>query len=104
MRAAVMRTNPIRDSVEVVIWVPSSHGFPTTAVVELGTDGAQMYQVEPMDEPPTIVIPDEVARALLDALAAHYGGTGDYRQLRRDFEHERGRVDRLITSLIGAQS
>lgn len=48
---------------------------------------------------PGLNLPENVARALLDALSAHFGGTSDTRQLRSDFEHERGRVDRLITHL-----
>ncbi|HEY0641253.1 MAG TPA: hypothetical protein VGD67_26795 [Pseudonocardiaceae bacterium] len=46
------------------------------------------------------LLDDDMARALLDALAAHYGGTGDTRQLREDYDAERGRVDRLIGALI----
>lgn len=36
---------------------------------------------------------------LLDALARHFGGTGDSRQLRKDYDAERGRVDKLIATL-----
>lgn len=40
------------------------------------------------------------AKAIYEALAETYGHTtGDYRTLRRDFEHERGRVDNLIRHL-----
>jgi hypothetical protein len=69
-------------------------------VTQLSVEGAQIEPVEPQMPPPTLMIPNEIARALLDALAEYYGGTGDYRQLRRDFEHERSRVDSLIAALI----
>lgn len=45
-------------------------------------------------------IPDGAARALLDALSAHYGGTGDARLARQDLAVERKRVDQLTTALI----
>lgn len=48
---------------------------------------------------PALKLDDDLARALLDALAAHYGGTSDTRQLRRDYEAERARVDRLLELL-----
>jgi hypothetical protein len=40
-----------------------------------------------------------VAHALLDALAAHYGGTSDLRRLRADYDAERRRVDKMIDRL-----
>lgn len=46
-------------------------------------------------------LPEDFARALLDALALHFGGTGDTRQLRKDYDAERARVDKLIGHLIG---
>lgn len=51
---------------------------------------------------PSLVLADDLAMALLDALADHYGSTSGGRQQRGDFEHERGRVDRLIGVLAGA--
>ena len=50
--------------------------------------------------PPALVIPQDAARALLDALAQHFGGTGDTRQLRKDYDAERTRVDKMINHLI----
>ncbi len=50
---------------------------------------------------PSLVLDDRLGRALLDALVGHYGGTTGGLQQRADFEHERGRVDRLIGALIG---
>jgi hypothetical protein len=49
---------------------------------------------------PSLVIGDDLGRALLDALSAHYGGATGGRQQRADFEHERARVDKLIGCLI----
>lgn len=46
-------------------------------------------------------IPDDEARALYEALAEHYGhGTNDTRDLRRDHDAERARVDKLTDALI----
>lgn len=41
-------------------------------------------------------ITEDVAKSLLEALAEYFGGTGDTRQLRKDYEAERARVDKLI--------
>lgn len=51
----------------------------------------------------SLKLSDDLARALLDALAEHYAGTTSSRQQRADYEHERTRVDRLIGALIGKQ-
>lgn len=50
---------------------------------------------------PTLRIPDALGRSLLDALTTHYGGATDLRSLRKDYDAERARVDRLIGHLIG---
>lgn len=49
---------------------------------------------------PALRLQADAAHALLDALAAYFGGTGDMRTMRADYLHERGRVDRLIDSLM----
>lgn len=44
---------------------------------------------------------EEILRALYEALAQHFGGTGhDTRALRSDYEHEKRRVDRMIDHLL----
>nr|MDT0660843.1 hypothetical protein [Micromonospora sp. DSM 115978] len=48
---------------------------------------------------PTLRIPEEMARALLDALSAHFGGTSEVMTLRADYRAERDRVDRMINYL-----
>ncbi len=48
---------------------------------------------------PSVTVEDSLGRALLDALAGHFGGTTGGLQQRADFEHERARVDRLIGAL-----
>lgn len=50
---------------------------------------------------PTLCLAEPEARALLEALAAHFGGTGPAKAARDDFLHERGRVDKLTDALIG---
>lgn len=48
-------------------------------------------------------LPEDVARALYEALADHFGHAGhDIRALWKDYEGERGRVDRMINFLIEA--
>lgn len=46
------------------------------------------------EEPdPTVELPGEVGRALLDELVRYYQGAEDTRTLRRDYDAERKRVD-----------
>lgn len=52
----------------------------------------------------SLVLDDGLGRALLDALAEHYGNTSGGRQQRGDYEHERGRVDKLINHLMDITS
>lgn len=74
-------------------------------------DGLRALVVQPMDlvvevtdsaiaTEPALRISDELGRALLDALAAHYGGAVDARTSREDLLSERKRSDRLIEALI----
>lgn len=42
---------------------------------------------------------DGEARALLEALTRHYSGTEDTRALRKDYDDERKRVDKLAETL-----
>lgn len=49
---------------------------------------------------PTMVLDDDVARALLDALLRHYQGASDMHTVRSDLLHERGRVDKLTDAII----
>lgn len=47
-------------------------------------------------------IREDDARAIYEALADHFGHNGhDTRALRRDYDAERGRVDKLIAHLTG---
>jgi hypothetical protein len=50
---------------------------------------------------PTLQLDDDAARALLDALAAHFHGTEDTRALRKDYDAERARCDTLMGALLG---
>lgn len=57
--------------------------------------------VEPMIEhQPTLRFPDDIARALLDALTRHYSGASDLHTVRADYLHARDRHDRLVDHLI----
>jgi len=47
-------------------------------------------------ERPWLTLTDGLARKLLDELAAYYGGVSETRSLRKDYDSELGRVDRLI--------
>lgn len=50
-------------------------------------------------------LPDDIARALYEALSAHYGGNVvDATKLRKDYDAERARVDVFIRHLTDSAS
>lgn len=53
---------------------------------------------------PSLVVDDDMGRALLDALARHYGQVGDVVTLRADYNRERDRVDKMIDHLLKAST
>jgi hypothetical protein len=69
-------------------------GQPVELVMREEETGAVGIQQEP-----TLRLPESMARALLDALSAHFGGTGDMQTLRKDYLAERVRVDKMIDHL-----
>lgn len=48
---------------------------------------------------PSLRIPEDMARALLDALTEHFGGYSDMQRLHADYQAERKRVDKMIDHL-----
>lgn len=80
------------------------HGERVEHVVRIDTNGAVVETGgDPLTRPdpePYLKIPIVLAAGLLDALSRHFGGSGDTRQLRKDYDAERARVDRLIEHLI----
>jgi hypothetical protein len=49
---------------------------------------------------PTMTLQDDIARALHEELTRHYHGADDSRALRRDYDAERARVDKLTGAII----
>lgn len=56
--------------------------------------------LEPMA--PTLSLGHEEARVIANALVGYFGGVDDQRALRRDYDHERERRDKLEDALIDA--
>jgi hypothetical protein len=52
---------------------------------------------------PTMRLDEDLARALLDALSAHFGGSSDVQTLRKDYLAERARVDKMIAHLTSGR-
>lgn len=51
---------------------------------------------------PTMILQDDIARALLDSLTRHYQGASDLHTVRADLIHHRERHDRVVDALIVA--
>lgn len=85
------------------IAVQIARRYPDAGMVEVVTFERRSEIVDANVHPhgvPSLRLDDDLGRALLDALAEHYGNTSGGRQQRADYEHERKRVDRLIGALI----
>lgn len=101
-RVGVHGYNPASMNLELIIG--RRLGEHVEYITGLGEGTTRVEVREPHEIAPTLTIPDEMARLLMDALIQHYGGATSTRQLRSDFEHERKRVDRMIESMIGQLS
>lgn len=85
------------DGVSVLLGERRGDGMYVVAPVPL----ACVPHPEHANVEPTFCLPDDMARALLQALSEHYGGAAvDARALRADYDAERRRVDRLIDKLL----
>lgn len=85
--------------------IQESEGLPRRIlrIVEGGSNTVYQWEDLP-DRPepdiaPTFQLGDSEARAVLESLTRHYNGADDVRALRRDYDHERKRVDQLTATL-----
>lgn len=100
-RAHVIYRDLPRDALAVAIGrrLSNSDGSAWQAVIAVNGQGITLETIAAGTEAPHILIPHQIAIALLDALSQHFGGTSDVRQLRADYDAERLRVDRLQNTL-----
>ena len=87
-------------SIAIVNHLGEGESLPAM-VKRFGEDGLETWdQLEPLAQiRPTLTLTDDEARSLLDSLTRHYHGAEDTRALRRDYDAERERVDKLISML-----
>lgn len=89
------------DSVEVFLVDHLEMGLVRVLYMdETGTYHWEEHAEAANDVKPTLVLPADSGRALLQALVEHYQGAEDTRALRRDYDAERKRVD-VQGTLIG---
>ena len=105
MIRAYVRDDPRSFGVSIaIVQQPEDNAYPRE-IFRLNGDslGVMDFRLEPVPVnaavEPTMILPDFMARALLDALTAHYHGAEDTRALRRDYDAERARVDKLTGAL-----
>jgi hypothetical protein len=86
----------------LAIYISDKQAGQSRYILRLRENGTQDWeQLDPatMTEP-TLKLPGEAARALLDALLRHYEGASDMHTVRSDLLHERARVDKLTDAII----
>lgn len=84
------------------IWLYTEWEKGQRNIMHFGADGVEWQDaaVTSTEVKPTMLLPDDAARALLDALLRHYQGASDMHTARADLVHERGRVDKLTDAVI----
>lgn len=89
-----------RDRVRILLAEDSAAGRRMVLPVKLergAPTSATAYEGPVPD--PFLILPEEAAAALFNALALHFIGTNDVERLRRELVAERARVDALIAGL-----
>lgn len=101
-RAGVLHEDFMTRDLLVVIGARRSDAYDSYDVVtEISSNRVVLTHHEGLAEgPPPLRIPTDAARALYDALAQHFGGTSNSKQLRADYDAERARVDKLTDTVI----
>lgn len=86
------------------LWLVERRQYDGIPVSTVGQPAELVYADLPEHTAPspTLLLSDDMGRALLDALSAHYGGHSDVRSLRKDYDAERKRVDKLTDAVIQA--
>lgn len=79
-------------------------GDGSRQILRLSPDGMRAWEdvtdLIMVANPATLMLEDDEARALLDALLRRYQGASDMHTVRADLLHERGRVDKLTDAMI----
>lgn len=84
-------------------WNGDFNNPPRRDIMHYGPSGVIEWEMaEPggIVQKPSLRMDEEVARALLDALTRHFHGSEDSRVLRKDYDDERKRVDRLTDAMM----
>lgn len=87
---------PDRLMARIDISIVDHQGEQPERIMRLGDDGQPVWEAIDRDGPsiePTLTLPPTAGRALLDALALHYKGAEDSRQLRKDYDAALIRLD-----------
>lgn len=101
-RAGVLHEDFMTRDLLVVMGASRGDAYDSYDVVtEISSSRAVLTHHEGLTEgPPPLRIPVDAARALYDALAQHFGGTSNSKQLRADYDAERKRVDKLTDAVL----
>ncbi|GAA0189690.1 hypothetical protein GCM10008944_01400 [Cytobacillus oceanisediminis] len=91
-----------RDAVEIAV-VSGQHDARIVWSTEVGIATIADPQVATEEPGDWLALDEDVARAIYEALADHFGHSDhDVRALRKDYDAERDRVDRLIGGVLRA--
>jgi hypothetical protein len=96
--ATVGKTDLLRRLIDVYVGEQGPDGY-----VIRQADGSQLSvrrDEASLEVKPTIQLRENEARALLAELLRHFQGGDDTRQLRKDYEAERARVDTFIAAVV----
>jgi hypothetical protein len=103
---AYVADDPMSFGVRVAVFnQPGDGDYPREVLHIVGDEsGVQRFHWQPVQPnelvEPTMQIPGDMARALLDGLQRHFQGIEDTRALRKDYDAERARSEKLTDALI----
>ncbi len=92
--------NIVADGVD--IWVTMKFEGSPRRILHFRNGLPDWDEADGTAQPPTMTLPDDAGRALLEQLLRHYAGSQDLHTVRADLVHERKRVDNLISALTQA--
>lgn len=101
-RAEVTRHTWPRPTGNLAVYVWRKRGDGTVDYVQpldLVIQNFRSEELTTTDAGPSLQLDDDMAIALLNALAAYFGGTSDVLRLGKDLAAERSRVDKFIAYL-----
>lgn len=91
--------------VDISIVSHGQHRDDVSAILRLDEHGYSSWEAlrdESREVRPSFSLSSDQVRALHEALTQHFHGAEDTRALRKDYDHEKQRVDKMLDAFIAS--